>query len=723
MFRRKIKNVPPLQRVLAAALLLAAPVLAQKKPVTLEAAASARPMGDNVSPVWAPDGTRFLYTEARKIRLYNAATKESKVLANLADLEGKAKSDTKTGGAFQWQNRRVAGSRPQWSADGKSILVPAAGDLFLLDPATGNARQITATATPEEDPQLSPDGTHIGYRSNNDLYVIAVDSGKVRRLTTDGSATIWNARLDWVYPEELSIPRAWWWAPDSREIAYLQFDVAAEMMHPQVDPGPVQAVLEPQRFPKAGTPNATIKLGVVSARGGKTRWMDIGPTADNLIARVQWMPGAKEIAVQRLPRTQERLELLAFNTATGKSRLLLEEKDAAWVNVHNILHFFPDGKFLWASERDGFRHLYMYGNGEPKQLTRGDWEVVELDGVDTARNQAWITTTKDSPIERQLYTVDLATGELKKRTPEPGTHSANVSPTGAYYLDAFQSNRALSRQTLFDNAGAQVAVLREPAVDRSNYDIQPVENLTFKGKDGTLFYAQIIKPKDFNPAKKYPAIVMVYGGPHAQTVRDTWTGANWDQALAAKGYVIWRMDNRGSNFRGHAFEKVVHKQFGKIELADQLEGVEHLIKQGYVDPNRIGIYGWSYGGYMTLYSMTHSKVFAAGIAGAPVTDWRHYDTIYTERYMGLPAKNEDGYKASSPVSAAGNLSGKLMLVHNFQDDNVLFQNSQNMMEALQKSGKQFEMMFYPLKSHGVMGPLRLHLLQTTTNFLDRTLAP
>jgi len=708
-----------LHRVLICALSLVTAAGAGKKPVTLEAAAATERPG-TIAPVWSPSGAEFLYIEARKLRVYDCAHRESRILASLAELEAKAKTPS-AGGAFQWQNRRVAAERPQWSADGKSVLLAAGGDLFLVDNGTGELRQLTATATRESDAFLSPDGARAGYRIDNDLYVLDIATGKQRRLTNDGSATLWNGRLDWVYPEELQLSRAWWWSPDGQEIAFLQFDVSPEMIHPHVDPAPVQAVAEPQRYPKAGTRNANVRLGILSLHSAKTRWMDVGPTSDHLIARVQWMPGGKEIAVQRLNRIQDHLELLAFNTATGKGRLLLEERDPAWINVHDILHFLPGGRFLWASERDGFRHLYLYGDGAPKQLTTGSWEVVALSGVDEVRGRAWVTTTKDSPLERQLYSVDLATGAFVKRTSDPGTHLISMPPGGSYYVDTFQSQTTPLRQTLFDHAGTEIAVLWKTPADKLDFELLPVETVSFKGKDGTLFYGQITKPKDFDPARKYPAIVMVYGGPHAQTVTNKWDGVSWEQALAQRGYVIWRMDNRGSNFRGHAFEKVVHKQFGKIELADQLEGVDFLLKQGYVDPGRIGIYGWSYGGYMTLYAMTHAKEFAAGLAGAPVTDWRHYDTIYTERYMGLPAHNEDAYKASSPVHAAAQLHGKLMLIHNFQDDNVLFQNTQNMMEALQKAGKYFETMFYPQKSHGVTGPLRLHLLETSTAFFDRIL--
>lgn len=707
------------RRSAAAAVLWFTPIWAQKVPVTLEVAAAADPP-DAIAAVWAPDGKSFLYIDSRKLHQYDCGKKESRILATMGELEGKAKS-APAAGAFQWQNRRVARARPEWSADGKSVLMPAGGDLFLIDVATTKLQQLTATPEPEEDAHLSPDGTQVGYRSNNDLYLLTVAGGRTRRLTQDGSATRWNGRLDWVYPEEMRISRAWWWSPGSREIAYLQFDVSPEMIHPHVDPGPIQAVYEPQRYPKAGTPNANVRLGVVSTHGGRTRWMPVGPTADALIARVDWMPGGAELAVQRLSRVQDHLELLAFNVQSGARRLLLEERDKAWINLHDILAFLPGNRFLWASERDGFRHLYLYGPDGAKQITRGEWEVVELNAFDAANHTAWVTVTKDSPLERQLYTVDIETGQMRRRTPEPGTHTVSMPSNAACYLDAFQSHASPLRQTLFDAAGGRIAVLRDGADVLNKYELLPVENLSFRGKDGTLFYGQIIKPRGFDPKAKYPAVVMVYGGPHAQTVRDNWAGPNWEQALAQKGYVIWRMDNRGSNYRGHAFETPVYHQFGKQELADQLEGVAYLESLGFVDPKRVGIYGWSFGGYMTLYALTHAKVFAAGVSGAPVTDWRHYDTIYTERYMGIPARNEDAYKASSPVFSASALDGKLMLVHNFQDDNVLFQNSQHMMEALQKSGKQFEMMFYPLKSHGVTGPLRLHLLRTITGFLDRNL--
>lgn len=573
------------------ALVLSLSMYAGDTPVTLEVAASQRP-AESWTPIWSPAGGAFAYVEGRRIQFYTIAAKSSKVVASLEELSAKAKS--RPAAEQAWQNRRVAAVRPQWFADGKRMLAAEGGDLFVIDVASGGVRQLTATPSVEEDPRLSPDGTQVAYRTENDLYVLSVAGGKPRRLTFDGSAMLWNGRLDWVYPEELALSRAYWWSPDGARIAYLQFDVSPEMIHPHVDASPVMARGEPQRFPKAGTPNANVRLGVIAAKGGRTKWMELGSTADALLARVDWMPGGKELAVQRLSRIQDRVELLAVDAASGQARVLVEERDKHWVNLHDIVHFLPGGKFLWASERDGHRHLYLYENGKPRQLTSGDWEIVQLSGVD--KSYAYFIATKDSVLERNLFRLDLASGALKRMTPEKGTHAIVMSPDAAFYIDALQGHATPPRQTLHSADGTAIATLTDSAARFKTFDLLPFEYIKFKGRDGTLFHGQMIKPKNFDPSKRYPAIVMVYGGPHTQTVRDNWAGANWEQALAHKGYVIWRMDNRGSNYRGHAFETPVHRELGKTELADQLEGVEHLLKLGFVDSARVGIYGWSYGG-------------------------------------------------------------------------------------------------------------------------------
>ena len=702
--------------------LFVAGLRAQPKPVTLEAVAKPSPsMGG--AAIWAPSGERYLSVDQKALELYDCATGQRTELANLKDIEGKAKVRP-SNKPFGWQNRRVAGSRPEWSNDGQRLLVASGGDLFVLAVDSKQWTQLTATVETEEDGHLSPNGRSVGFRRGNDLFVIDVASRREHRLTMNGSETVWNGKLDWVYPEELDLGRAWWWSPDSKLIAYLQFDVGTEMIHPHVDSQPIQAVLEPQRFPKAGTPNASVRLGVVAVKGGKSRWMELGPTAETLIARVAWLPSSLRLAVQRLSRVQDRLELLTADVANGRVKTLLEEKDPAWVNLHDVLRFWPDGRFLWASERSGFRHLYIYsalGQME-RQLTSGDWEVNSVEGVD-AQN-IYFTATKESPLERHLYRVPMAGGEVVRLTKAAGTNTVSMSPTAAYYTNTHSSLTMPPERTLYRISGEQLAVLHPANKSVMNeFALQPVESVQFEA-EGNRFYGQIIKPVGFVAGKKYPAIVMVYGGPHAQTVRDSWAGLNWEQALATRGFVVWRMDNRGAGGRGHAWETPLHRQFGKTELADQLAGVKYLISQGYVDEKRVGIYGWSYGGYMTLYSLFNApETFAAGVSGAPVTDWRHYDTIYTERYMDLPSRNEDGYKESSAVTHAAKLQGKLMIVHNFQDDNVLFQNAQHMIDALQKANKQFELMFYQQKSHGVAGAARRHLLETTTGFFERSLKP
>lgn len=700
------------------------PASAQKRPVTLADVASARP-ADLPSLLWAPKSPRFLFTDKKDIVLYDCATQKREVLASLTAIEGKAVKPEPEA-KFNWENRRVLGSRPEWSQDERLVLFVLQGDIFLLDVPSRQWKQLTATKENEQDAHLSPDGRQIGYRYANDLFVLDVATGKKRQITKTGSDSIWNGRLDWVYPEELDLGRAWWWSPDSRQIAYLQFDISQEMLHPHVDAAPVQAVLEPERYPKAGTRNADVKLGVVAAKGGKTKWLP--PTGSNefLLARVQWMPDSRTLAVQRYTRVQDQMQLLAVDTAAARQRVLLEETSKTWLNVHDMFTVLGGGKqFLWASEADGYRHLYLHdGEGKlVKQLTKGEWEVTSLEGVDEAKGLVYFSATKDNPMERHLYRLQLADGSLTRLSAPGFSHTISMSATASYYTSTFSSLTQPTSRILATADGQQVAVLRAP--DRSaqeQLDLLPVETVNFKA-NGVLFYGQVIKPRNFDPQRKYPAIVMVYGGPHSQTVRNSWAGANWEQALAHKGFVVWRMDNRGAGGRGHVWEAPLYRRLGKVELEDQVEGVKYLVSQGYVDAKRVGIYGWSYGGFMTLTALLHApQVFRAGVSGAPVTDWRHYDTIYTERYLGLPQQNADNYKASSPVHFAAKLEGKLMLVHNFQDDNVLFQNTQNMMEQLQKAGKPFELMFYPYKSHGVLPPLRKHLLETTTDFFERHLA-
>ncbi|HKW98980.1 MAG TPA: DPP IV N-terminal domain-containing protein [Bryobacteraceae bacterium] len=711
----------PIAIVIAALIALSAE--AQKKPVTIEAITEKHePAG--FGPVqWAPDGKRFAFIEEKKIWLYDVPSGQKKELANLADFDSKAVKPPESE-AFDWQNRRVHEQHFAWSGSGKEMLVSTEGDLFLLHVETGKWDQLTATAEPEHDPKLSPDSRYVSFRRNHDLYVLEIAGGRITRLTHDGSRTLYNAELDWVYPEELELGTAHWWSPDSKHIAYLQFDVSREPIYPQVDATSLHARLEPERFSQAGDPNPEVRVGVVSIDSGVTRWMDFGDPRGHLTARVAWLLDSRAVAVERLNRIQNRLDLLFADAASGAAHTVLHEEDPYWININDDLRFLKDGKrFLWGSERDGFHHLYLYSlDGKRlRQLTEGQWEVETVAGLDESAGEIYFVSTEQSPVERHLYSVRLDGKHRRKLTTEEGTHAISMSPTCEYYLDTASSLSSPPRRTIHKNDASEVAVFREADKSESDeYAIPPTEIHRVKAKDGTTLYARLIKPAGFAPGKKYPVIVVVYGGPHAQAVNNAWPGMGWDQVLAQRGFVVWQLDNRGSSGRGHQWESVIFRNMGEHELEDQKEGIRYLESLGFADTLHMGIYGWSYGGYMTLYSLTHAPgLFRAGIAGAPVTHWRNYDSIYTERYMGLPAENPEAYQRTSPITTAADLSARLLLVHNLEDDNVHFQNTVQMMDALERAGKPFDLMLYTQKQHGVTGTVRRHLYETLTEFFEK----
>lgn len=701
---------------------------AAKKPVTVEAVLNAPGPGFG-STIWSPDGERFIINERGQLWLYEVRSGKERSIIAMDELE-RAAVKPPPSPVFDWTNRRVGEQDIQWFADGKRLLVAAGGDLFIVDTGKARFEALTQTAEAERDPKLSPDNRYVSFRRGPNIFTIEVASKTVVQLTTNGSDTLLNGELDWVYPEELEIDTAHWWSPDSRSIAYLQFDVSREPVFPEVSLLNSRSVLEPERYPQPGDPNAEVRVGIVPATGGETKWMNLGDPHGFLLARVVWSPDSRQILAERLNRVQNNLWLMVADVATGTARQVLHEEDPRWINVSGEPIFLGHGeRFLWTSERSGFRHLYLYGiDGKlQKQLTSGDWTITSVDGVDENRQRIYYTSTEDSPTERQLYAVSFDGSNKQRLSRSTGTHSASFSPGATYYIDQFSSLTTPPRRTLFRSDGSE---LREAPLagavaqsEANDFDILPTEIVKLKAADGTLLYGRMIKPAGFEPGKKYPAVVIVYGGPGAQYVRNIWQGVSWDQALAQKGFVVWQLDNRGSANRGHQFESVLWHDMGAHELSDQKEGIQYLIAQGFVDPQRIGLYGWSYGGYMTLYTVTHVPgLIKAAIAGAPVTNWRNYDSIYTERYMGLPEDDEQGYKTSAPVNSAGGLEGtRLLIVHNVEDDNVHFQNSVQMAEALEKANKQFYMVVYPEKTHGVTGPERKQLLDETTAFFEQNL--
>jgi dipeptidyl-peptidase-4 len=699
---------------------------AQKRTVTLDDVAPPA-AGVSGSIHWAPGGDRFAITERGVLSVYNVRTGRQRDVIALSRLQDAAAAPTSPPEITDWTNRRVSQHDIQWFADSRRLLVYAAGGLFIVDADKGGFETLLRTPDYERDPKLSPDNKYVSFRSGHDLYVIDVKTKAVTRLTSDGTDTLLNGELDWVYPEELELNTAHWWSPDSRSVAYLQSDVSREPVFPQVSLLNAHGILEPERYPKAGDPNAGVRLGVVSAAGGATKFIDLGSPYDNLVARVVWSPNSQEVLAERLNRVQNKLDLLLANIETGSAKTVLHEEDRYWINVRNEPVFLAAGtQFLWASERTGYRHLFLYGtDGKQRaQLTSGDWEVDRIVGTDENAQRVFYTSTEASPIERQLYSVSFDGSGKRRLTSGTGTHAASFSPNGEYYMDDYSSIASPTRSILCTADGRELSVDRD--TDRAaldQYALQPVENLTMKTADGTTLYAHLIKPSGFEPGHKYPAVVMIYGGPDVQSVTNSWAGVSWEQVLAQKGFVIWQLDNRGSKGRGHAFESVIYRNLGERELSDQKEGIQYLVSLGFVDPNRIGMEGWSYGGYMVLYTVTHAPgLLRAAIAGGPVSNWRNYDSIYTERYMGLPRENPTGYSSSSPTEAAASMDDtKLLILHNIEDDNVHFQNSVQMAAALENAGKNFFMVVYPEKQHGVTGAAHRQMLDESTKFFEDNL--
>jgi dipeptidyl-peptidase 4 len=683
---------------------------------------------------WSPDSKRLSYFEtkgsdkAAKEELWamGAATGERSLLISAEKLESippapSSKQAQETGAG------QHAPLQHQWAPGGDALLLEGPHALTWFDLKTHAARVLVNGKEDLGDAEISPDGKYVSFVRNYNLWLVSVTDGKERALTTGGSEEVRKGELDWVYPEELDIFTAYWWAPDSSAIAYLEMDERKVPQFPLVDFESFTGEAELQRYPVPGGANPVVRVLVVPAAGGQARPMDLGMETDMYIPRVNWLPDSKHLAIQRLNRAQTILEVLLSDTTTGKSATLLSDKDAYWINVTDDLRFLKDGKrFLWSSERSGYRHLYLYdfSGKQPLQLTKGDWEVSHVDAVDEANDLVYLTATEKSPLERHLYRVGLDGSGFTRITTEDGTHRVNFAPDAAIYVDTFSNASTPPRQDLYRADGRKLAALNENKVmELDEYHLSPIEFFTIKSHDGMLLNCSMIKPPNFDPAKKYPVLVYTYGGPQVQVVVNAWMGSRflWHQLMAQKGYIIFSLDNRGSAGRGHLFEEPIHYRFGAQELSDQRDGTQWLKGQPYVDANRIGIWGWGYGGQMTLHAMFEApQTFKVGFAGGPVTDWRFYDTIYTERYIGLLPMYADSYKESAPIENAAKLKGKLLIAHGTGDDNVHYSNTLALIDDLIDAGKYVEVMAFPGRGHAVSDPPAQRLLwdRVTKFFLD-----
>lgn len=629
----------------------------------------------------------------------------------------------------------------QWSPDGKRILfvsapprkqylsrLTPAGNFYVYDVMSKAFTRVTDVTVPQYNQKFSPDGSMIGFVRENDLYLYDIASANLTRVTYDGSADIINGRFDWVYEEEFGIADGWRWSPDGRTVAFWRLDQSAVPSYTMTEWDSTHLNLVTMRYPKPGDRNASVKIGVYDLGTKRTDWLDTGAEEDIYIPRIAWTGQKDRLTVQRLNRAQNTLEMLLFDTEKGTSSVLLTERSDAWVEVHDDLRFLKDGSFVWTSERDGYNHLYHVSadGGTVRQLTKGQWDVDAFYGIDEKKGLLYFTSSEVSPMERHVYTVSID-GKRKARLSKlPGTHSLNASPTFDNLIGYHSSTSVPTQVRMMAPDGKELYMMEANDMPiLKQYDLPAVRFLSFRTSDGTALNGCMMTPADFDSTRRYPVMVYTYGGPGSQVVRDQWGGATylWHAMLTQKGYIVFMVDNRGTGARGAAFKKVTHRNLGKWEVNDQVEGATYLGTLPYVDRDRIGIWGWSYGGYLASQTiLVGADHFRAAIAVAPVTHWKFYDTIYAERYMGTPSDNPEGYAESAPVTHAGALKGRFLLVHGTSDDNVHFQNAAVLAAALQKENKPFETMFYPNKNHGIGGgKTRVHLYNMMTDFILRNL--
>ncbi|MBK0404200.1 S9 family peptidase [Adhaeribacter sp. BT258] len=579
----------------------------------------------------------------------------------------------------------------------------------------------------------SPDGKQVAFARDNNMFVVDLATMQEKQLTNNGKFNhIINGSADWVYEEEFEFAKAFFWSPNSDRIAFYTFDESRVPEYNMQMWGNLYPTDYRFKYPKAGEANSIVSISVYDLKNGKTTPMNVGPQQDQYIPRINWTTDNNLLSIRRMNRLQNTLEILHANANTGESKVILTEKDKAYVEITDDLTYLKDGKhFVMSSEKDGFRHLYLFDmkGKEKRQITKGNWEISNVLGFDEKNNTVFYTSTEVSPMTRQLYRISLKGKDKTRLTKENGTHNINMSPDFQYYLDYFSTaNAPLAVSLNSGKDGKQIKMLEDNAALKSRltqYEISPLEFFNFKTTENVSLNGWMIKPSNFDPNKKYPVLMFVYGGPGNQQVNDAWNSKDfmWYQMLAQKGYMIVCVDNRGTGGRGADFKKSTYANLGKYEAHDQIETAKYLGGLPYVDKARIGIWGWSYGGYMTLLALTKgADYFKAGIAVAPVTNWRYYDTVYTERFLKTPQENAAGYDDNSPVQYADKLKAKLLLIHGTGDDNVHVQNAIAMTDALVKANKQFETFYYPNRNHGIYGGnTRLHLYNQMTSFIERSL--
>jgi dipeptidyl-peptidase 4 len=681
---------------------------------------------------WMPDGRVSFFLPAgsggggREFRVFDPATGSQTVLVSSDALRDMAPAAGEASKEEREITRRTRFGVPdyQWAPDGKSVLFTSSGHILLYDLSTGTAKGLALSKSGVVDPKFSPDGSQVAFVYQHDVWTVPVAGGGEKQLTFGGRDLIFHGDLDWVYPEELGVRTGYHWSPDSRIIAFLELDETLVPIYPITEELARQATFDLQRYPKPGDPNPRVRVGFVDVASGRTAWID---RAAEYIPRIDWVDG-KTVCVQLLNRGQDRLELVLADPATGSSRSMLTETDPHWVNVTNDLRFLAGGKkFLWTSERTGFRHIYLAtdGGGEAtlRPLTEGEWQVSSIEGVDEAKGLVYFAANRDNPVGQDLYRVKLDGSGLERLTRESGTHAIDMSPKATAYLDSYSSMTDPGRTT-FHNLGTRKDVLFHEEPRLADYALVKPERQLLDAPDGAKVGLLLMKPAHLEPGKKYPLVAYLYGMPGFPTIRDSWGGSRYlfHQFLVQQGFVVAQIDDRTSSVWGHKFAALGDHNIGPVAVKDHEVAVEYLTSLPYVDSEHTGVWGWSGGGFTTTYHMTHTKLFKFGVAGAPVTDWHLYDSIYTERYMGTPAEDPEAYERTSSIEGAKNYGGRLLLIFATHDDNVHPQNSIQLIQALIDNRQQFDVMIYPDQTHGIRGQNELvHLWTMVYEHLERNL--
>ncbi len=706
---------------------------------------------------WSPDGSKVSYLlrddsgEHGTLYSIDLATGKPAVLVSTEKLSSLAPPASSIKDERQKEAvQRYSIAAYHWSPDSKHLLFDSLGQLWLYSLDSGTAVQVTSSADPVTDPKFAPGGDRLAYVCKHNLYVRDVSHGQEHALTRDGDESLLNGEVDWVYREELYSRSNYFWSPDGHTIAFLQMNEKEVPTYPITDWIPTHPTVDMEKYPQAGDPNPLVRIGVVSSDGGKLKWLSAGsaregdlPLGDDpnvLIPRFGWVRDGLLWAMA-LSRLQNRLDIYFIDVRSGKSRHMLTETTDAWIDMHPEVDFellSSGDRFLWNSWRDGHNHIYLYQFDKEKpldaeaklvaQLTHGDWEVESIDGVDESQGFVYFTANEGDWRQANIFAVGLDGKNFHRVSKENGTHGANFGPAKTKsYVDTYSALMTRPQMSLCTTDGACTSFWKSRSVDA--YNLIAPKQVEFTAADGTTKLLGTLLLPGGGPMMangKAPLIVNPYGGPGAQYVRDAWGDRQlFDQILARQGFAVLHVDNRGMANRGKAFALPIKHRLGSIEFDDQMAALEQALQQyPQLDGTRMGFWGWSYGGYFTLYTMEKTDAFKAGVSVAPVTDWHNYDSIYTERYMGLPSDNEDGFRESSPVNFAADLHGSLLEVHGTSDDNVHMQNTIQMINGFINSGKQFQLMLYPRKTHGIAGKAaRTHLYHLIEDHFEQNLAP